>query len=159
VISRTGRNTTSLARHSRLRLASNAYTVSRLPTQIIKCSCVTAIEMLYFVLGVDGWRTCLTLLMGVAGWWMTVHKGRGTATPSWESSDADRYVAVLLHATGACMWEREQNRVLTLCEVSLLGTSESCLSPGDTGNLRIRNRCSRVDLFVLPTWQTIWQAT
>ena len=29
---------------------------------------------------------------------------------------ADRYVAVLMHATGACRWKREQNRVLILCE-------------------------------------------
>ena len=67
VISRTVKNKISLARRSRLRLASDAYTVSRLPTQIAEGSCGT-IELLYLVPGMDGWWRCFTLLVGVAGW-------------------------------------------------------------------------------------------
>ena len=74
--------------------------------------------ILHFGYGKDGWRRCLTLLVGIAGWWMAVRTSspRLTATSSWDSSDSDRHVAVLMHAIGACRWERERNRVLILCE-------------------------------------------
>ena len=91
------------------------YTVSRLPALSIRAHVVLYNQIvlfisLYWMAGEDVSLFLSVLLGGDA-------RARAhAATSSWESSDSDRHVAILVHAIGACRWECERNRVLILCE-------------------------------------------